>query len=191
MLIERTNLADVWLIKPVLHGDNRGYFAETFREDLLNKATGLGLHFIQENQSRSAFGVLRGLHYQKPPFTQTKLVSVTEGRVLDIAVDIRFGSPTFGQHFAIELSAENRLQLLIPRGFAHGFVVLSEHATFCYKVDNLYSPMHDSGIAWNDADLAIDWKLATADIVLSDKDKQQPTFAMRQQDFIFGEAYYG
>lgn len=191
MLIERTHLADVWLIKPRLHGDHRGYFTETFREDLLNKATGLGLHFIQENQSRSAFGVLRGLHYQKPPFAQTKLVSVTEGRVLDIAVDIRFGSPTFGKHIAIELSAENRLHLLIPRGFAHGFVVLSEHATFCYKVDSLYSPAHDSGIAWDDADLAIDWLLPKGEILLSEKDKKQPLFTLLEQDFTFGEVYYG
>jgi len=191
MMIEPTALADVWLVKPSKHGDERGYFAETFRADKLSDVTGLPLHFVQDNESRSAFGVLRGLHFQRPPFAQTKLVRVTEGRVLDVAVDIRHTSPTFGKHIAVELSAENQLQLLIPRGFAHGFVVLSEWATFCYKVDNYYSPSHDAGLAFNDPVLAIDWKLPVSSLVLSAKDQQQPFLNSLKSGFEYGELFYG
>ncbi len=191
MMIEPTTLADIWLVKPSKHGDERGYFAETFRADKLSDATGLPLHFVQDNESRSAFGVLRGLHFQRPPFAQTKLVRVTEGRVLDVAVDIRHSSPTFGKHIAVELSAENQLQLLIPRGFAHGFVVLSEWATFCYKVDNYYSPSHDAGLAFNDPVLVIDWKLPVSSLVLSAKDQQQPFLNSLKSGFEYGELFYG
>lgn len=190
MIIEQTKLPDVWLIKPVRHGDARGYFSETFRADKLRTATGLPLEFVQDNESRSTYGVLRGLHFQKPPYAQSKLVRVTEGKVLDVAVDIRHGSPTFGQAVAVELSAENQLQLFIPRGFAHGFVVLSEFATFCYKVDNYYSPQHDAGLDFADPMLAIDWQLPVSALLLSQKDQQQPSLLQIDSGFSYGEPYY-
>ncbi|HIF35600.1 MAG TPA: dTDP-4-dehydrorhamnose 3,5-epimerase, partial [Candidatus Thioglobus sp.] len=152
-------IPDVILIEPSIHGDNRGYFVETFRQDLFEEATGYKVNFIQDNESKSTKGVLRGLHYQLPPYTQAKLVRVIKGSVLDIAVDIRRSSPTFGQYVAVKLTEENKYQLFVPHGFAHGFVVLSDSATFTYKVDNYYAPKHDRGIAFNDKDLAIDWQL--------------------------------
>ena len=171
------SIPDVVLIEPTVHGDNRGYFVETFRKDLFEEVIGYQVNFIQDNESKSNKGVLRGLHYQLPPYTQTKLVRVIEGSVLDIAVDIRKSSPTFGQHVAVELTSDNKYQLFVPHGFAHGFVVLSDNATFAYKVDNYYAPEHDRGIAFNDTDLAIDWQLSIGILQLSDKDKNQPTLA--------------
>ncbi|MBT4668763.1 MAG: dTDP-4-dehydrorhamnose 3,5-epimerase [Candidatus Ruthia sp.] len=171
------SIPDVVLIKPIVHGDNRGYFIETFRRDLFKKAIGYQVNFIQDNESKSIKGVLRGLHYQLPPHTQAKLVRVIEGSVLDVAVDIRKSSPTFGQHVAVELTAENKHQLFVPHGFAHGFIVLSDSATFAYKTDNYYAPEHDRGIAFNDKDLAIDWQLPLNSLQLSDKDKVHPTLA--------------
>jgi len=170
----KTDIPDVVIIKPKVFGDDRGYFTETFREDLFAQQIAIKTCFIQDNESRSAYGVLRGLHYQLPPYAQSKLVRVIEGKVLDIAVDIRRGSPSFGQHISVELSAENKHQLFIPRGFAHGFIVLSETAIFAYKVDNYYSPECDRGIRFDDPDLAIDWKVNKQQLQLSEKDKVQP-----------------
>jgi len=180
----------VFVIQPKVHGDHRGYFVETYRGDLLEKHLGHPMHFVQDNESRSSKGVLRGLHYQSPPFAQTKLVRVIEGAVLDVAVDIRFGSPTFGQHVAVELSGENKKQLFVPRGMAHGFVVLTESATFAYKVDNYYAPKNDFGLSFDDPALGIDWRLLTADFKLSDKDTKQPLLSALPQHFDIHENYY-
>ena len=168
------SIADVVLIQPIFHGDDRGYFVETFRQDLFEKVVGYQVNFVQDNESKSTKGVLRGLHYQLPPYTQAKLVRVIEGSVLDVAVDIRKSSPTFGQHVAVELTGENKRQLFVPHGFAHGFVVLSDSATFAYKVDNYYAPDHDRGIAFDDVRLNIDWELTIQELQLSDKDKTHP-----------------
>ncbi len=176
MKFQRLDIPDVILCEPNIIGDHRGYFTETFREDQLNKFLGYDIHFCQDNESKSSYGVIRGLHYQLPPHAQTKLVRVINGRVLDVAVDIRKGSPTFGRHVAVELSGKNKKQLLIPRGFAHGFVVLSEDALFAYKVDNLYSPECDRGISFDDKTLGIDWKIPSDQLQLSPKDHKQPSF---------------
>ncbi|MBE0472444.1 MAG: dTDP-4-dehydrorhamnose 3,5-epimerase [Methyloprofundus sp.] len=170
----KQSIPDVVLIKPKVHGDHRGYFVETFRQDKFEEALGYKVSFCQDNESKSTKGVLRGLHFQLPPFAQSKLVRVIEGEVLDVAVDIRKNSPTFGQHVAMHLTAENKHQLFIPRGFAHGFVVLSDTATFAYKVDNYYSPECDRGLAFNDSALGIDWSLPLEQLNLSDKDQHQP-----------------
>jgi len=183
-------IADVVLIKPKVHGDERGYFIETFRQDKFEAALGYAVNFVQDNESKSTKGVLRGLHYQLAPHAQSKLVRVIDGVVLDIAVDIRTGSPTYGQHVAVELSAENKHQLFIPRGFAHGFVVLSETAIFAYKVDNYYSPECDRGLLFNDPELAIDWQLPTDSLQLSEKDTKQPAFSELTKDFDFNVNYY-
>lgn len=177
MTFTRTAIPDVILIDPKVHGDTRGYFVETFRADKLSEFLGYSLNFCQDNESKSSYGVLRGLHYQLAPHAQTKLVRVIEGEVLDVAVDIREGSPTFGQHVAVRLSGENKRQLLIPRGFAHGFVVLSETCTFAYKVDNYYSPECDRGIAFNDPAINIDWIVPHSKLQLSAKDTKQPLLA--------------
>jgi dTDP-4-dehydrorhamnose 3,5-epimerase len=170
------SIPDVILIEPMIHGDSRGYFMETFRQDLFEKAIGYQVNFIQDNESKSTKGVLRGLHYQLAPYTQAKLIKVIKGSVLDVTVDIRKSSPTFGQHVAIELSEENKHQLFVPHGFAHGFIVLSESAIFSYKVDNYYAPEYDRGIAFNDATLAIDWMLSRDEIKISSKDAMHPAF---------------
>jgi dTDP-4-dehydrorhamnose 3,5-epimerase len=167
-------IPDVILIKPTLREDDRGYFVETFRKDLFEEATGHKVDFIQDNESKSSKGVLRGLHYQLPPYSQSKLVRVINGKVLDIALDIRKSSPTFGQHVAVELTGENKHQLFIPHGFAHGFVILSHSATFSYKVNNYYAPEYDRGIMFDDKDLTIDWKLPHENLQLSEKDKSHP-----------------
>jgi dTDP-4-dehydrorhamnose 3,5-epimerase len=176
MKFTRTLIPDVIICEPNAFGDDRGYFVETFREDKLEEFLGFTINFCQDNESKSSYGVLRGLHYQLPPFSQTKLVRVLTGRVLDVAVDIRKGSKTFGKHVSVELTGENKKQLLVPRGFAHGFLVLSEEATFAYKVDNYYSPECDRGFAFDDTSLNIDWKLPVEKILLSPKDMQQPLF---------------
>ena len=168
------SIKDVILIEPSVHGDDRGYFIETFRQDLFEKALGYQVNFIQDNESKSSKGVLRGLHYQLEPYSQAKLIRVTEGSVLDVAVDIRKSSPTFGQHVAVELTEKNKHQLFVPHGFAHGFVVLSDSATLVYKVDNYYAPEHDRGIAFDDSKLGIDWKLAAEELKLSDRDRTHP-----------------
>ena len=175
----RTKIPDVVEIIPKVFGDDRGYFFESFRKDLFEKNIGK-IDFVQSNESKSTFGVLRGLHFQTPPFTQAKLVRVLQGKVLDVAVDIRIGSPTYGQHVGIVLDAEKKNQLWIPRGFAHGFVVLSEEAIFSYMVDNYYAPEHEGGIIWNDKDLMIDWKVSQDSIKLSEKDLKHITFRKTQ-----------
>ena len=186
----RTNIPDVIIIEPTVHGDDRGYFVETFRADKLEAFLGFKLNFGQDNESKSSRGVLRGLHYQLAPHAQSKLVRVIAGRVLDVAVDIRKNSPTFGQHVAVELSADNKKQLLIPRGFAHGFVVLEDDTIFAYKVDNYYSPQCDRGIAFDDAALNIDWILKKEELNLSAKDKVQPLLENTNDLFEFGVNYY-
>ena len=186
----RTNIPDVIIIEPTVHGDHRGYFVETFRADKLEAFLGYKLNFGQDNESKSSKGVLRGLHYQLAPHAQTKLVRVISGRVLDVAVDIRRNSPTFGQHIAVELTADNKRQLLVPRGFAHGFVVLEDDTIFAYKVDNYYSPECDRGIAFNDPALNIDWILKTEELKLSAKDTTQPKLNETNDLFEFGVDYY-
>ena len=186
----RTQIPDVVIVEPKVHGDARGYFVETFRADKLEAFLGYKIDFCQDNESKSSKGVLRGLHYQLHPAAQTKLVRVIQGKVLDVAVDIRKGSPTFGQHVAVELSAENKRQLLVPRGFAHGFVVLEDDTIFAYKVDNYYSPENDRGIAFNDPALAIDWQLPHEMLNLSAKDTTQPKLHETQDIFTYGVNYY-
>ena len=177
MTIEQTPLKDCFIIHEKVHGDARGYFIETYNQRDFRAATGLEIDFVQDNQSRSTKGVLRGLHMQRGSSAQAKLVRVLEGAVLDIAVDLRKGSPSFGQHYAIELTADNHKQFFVPAGFAHGFVVLSETATFFYKVDKFYEPGNEVGIMYNDQDLNIDWRLAESEIILSEKDKTLGSFA--------------
>ena len=177
MRIEQTPLQDCFIVHEKVHGDARGYFIETFNQRDFNAASGLDILFVQDNQSRSSKGVLRGLHMQRGASAQAKLVRVLEGSVLDIAVDLRKGSPSFGQHFAIELTASNHKQFFVPAGFAHGFVVLSEAATFFYKVDKFYEPGNEVGIMYNDSSLNINWKLADSEIILSEKDKTLGSFA--------------
>ena len=170
-------IPDIVLIRPTILKDNRGYFTESYRQDLLEDFIGYKINFVQDNESKSIKGVLRGLHYQLPPYNQAKLLRVIEGSVLDVAVDIRKSSPTFGQHVSLELNAQNKYQIFVPRGFAHGFVVLSNSATVAYKADNYYSPSHDRGIAFDDAKLAIDWQLLAEELQLSDKDRTLPFLA--------------
>ena len=166
-------ISDVVMIEPTVFGDDRGYFVETFRQDKLDEFLGFKINFIQDNESKSGVEVLRGLHYQLAPAAQTKLVRVIKGKVLDVAVDIRRGSPTFGQHVSVELSEQNKTQLLVPRGFAHGFVVLEDDTVFAYKVDNYYSPVNDRGIAFDDPALNINWVISKEALKLSAKDTQQ------------------
>lgn len=189
MKFTRTTIPDVIVCDPSVLGDQRGYFSETFRKDQLEAFLELELNFCQDNESQSSFGVLRGLHYQLPPFAQTKLVRVLQGKILDIAVDIRRGSPTFGQHVSMELSSENRKQIFIPKGFAHGFVVLSDMAVIAYKVDNYYNPDYDRGIAFDDISLGIDWQLPEESLQLSLKDRKQPVFENAQY-FEFDKGLY-
>ena len=181
MKVKSTPLKNCYIIEPTVFEDDRGYFYEKFNEQKFQQLTGMNGHFVQDNVSKSSYGVLRGLHLQKGDMAQAKLVSCLEGRVWDVAVDLREDSPTFGQWFGVELSAENRLQFYIPRGFAHGFSVLSPTAVFAYKCDNFYNKESEGGIIWNDAELGIDWKLPMSDIILSEKDKVQKTF--QEKDF--------
>ena len=184
MRIEHTPLKDCFIIHETVHGDARGYFIETYNQRDFQKASGLDIVFVQDNQSKSSKGVLRGLHMQKGDAAQAKLVRVLEGVVLDIAVDLRKDSPTFGQHFAIELTADNRKQFFVPSGFAHGFVVLSETATFFYKVDKFYQPGNEVGIIYNDKDLNIDWKLPVSELKFSEKDKTLGSFAEYRDSLV-------
>ena len=186
----RTEIPDVVIIEPTVHGDDRGYFVETFRVDKLEAFLGYKIDFCQDNESKSSRGVLRGLHYQLAPAAQTKLVRVIQGSVLDVAVDIRKESPTFGKHVAVELNSDNKRQLLVPRGFAHAFVVLEDDTTFAYKVDNYYSPENDRGILFSDEALDIDWVLTTDELNLSDKDKIQPKLSETKDIFEYGINYY-
>jgi len=169
MEIIPTEIPDVIELRPSVYKDPRGYFYESFREEIIQESIG-HISFVQENESMSSYGVLRGLHFQKPPHAQSKLVRVSEGKVLDVAVDIRENSNYYGKHVSVILDSQQKNQLFIPRGFAHGFVVLSETAVFSYKCDNYYAPDYESGILWNDFDLNIDWKIDIEDIVISAKD---------------------
>ena len=176
MRVMETELKDALIIEPKVFGDSRGYFFESWNKQALLDA-GLACDFIQDNESRSHYGVLRGLHFQAAPYTQAKLVRVIVGTVLDVIVDIRRGSPTFGKHIGVELSGENKRQLFVPRGFAHGFVVLSDDVLFAYKCDNSYMPSHERGIAFNDPALGIDWRVPADRLLLSEKDRRNPLFA--------------
>lgn len=166
----KTDIEGVLIIEPKVFGDARGYFLESFNAKEFAEKTGLDINFVQDNESMSSYGVMRGLHFQRPPFTQSKLVRCVKGAVLDVAVDIRKGSPTYGQHVAVELTEDNHHQFFVPRGFAHGFAVLSETAVFQYKCDNFYAPQADGGISILDASLGIDWKIPTEKALLSEKD---------------------
>lgn len=176
MNVIETALPGVLIVEPKIFGDARGYFFESWNKAAF-EAAGITCEFIQDNESKSRFGVLRGLHYQAPPYTQAKLVRVIEGAVLDVAVDIRKGSPTFGKHVAVELSSDNKRQLFIPRGFAHGFAVLSEEAVFAYKCDNRYAPTHERGIRFDDPALGIDWLVKPETWILSPKDTVLPALS--------------
>lgn len=173
MEIIKTDIEGVVILKPRVFGDSRGYFMESYNKDVFDSEVG-PVEFVQDNESCSTRGVVRGLHFQLPPYAQAKLVRCVSGRVLDVAVDLRCASPTYGQHVAVELSDENRLQLFIPRGFAHGFSVLSDTAVFQYKCDNLYHPESEGGISVNDPSLGIDWKTDMSTAILSDKDRNRP-----------------
>ena len=175
MEIIKTPIEGLLVIVPRVFRDARGYFVETYNEQRYHEA-GIDAKFVQDNQSCSSYGVVRGLHFQKPPYAQAKLVCCTVGRVLDVAVDLRPDSPTYGQWYGVELSEENKRQFFIPRGFAHGFSVLSESAIFTYKCDNLYHPEADGGILLNDPTLAIDWRIPESERIISDKDKKHPSF---------------
>lgn len=177
MKIKETPLKDCFILEPTIFEDDRGYFYEKFNEQKFEELTGMNGHFVQDNISKSSYGVLRGVHLQKGEHAQAKLVSCLEGTVWDVAVDLRTDSPTFGKWFGIELSAENKLQFYVPSGFGHGFSVLSETAVFAYKCDNFYNKESEGGVLWSDQQLNIDWKLPTSQVLLSDKDKIQPTFA--------------
>ncbi|MEK9151179.1 MAG: dTDP-4-dehydrorhamnose 3,5-epimerase [Patescibacteria group bacterium] len=183
MNVIKTALDGVMIIEPDVFADERGFFMEAFEEKRYQRALGLSEHFVQDNLSLSKKGVLRGLHYQAPPYGQGKLISVLSGSVLDVAVDIRHGSPTFGQHTTIELSGENHRQLFVSAGFAHGFVVLSDSALFAYKCTNVYSQEHDRSILWNDPALGIDWGIA--DPIVSEKDQRHPLLADIPQEYHF------
>lgn len=184
-----TKIPGVVIIEPKVFGDERGYFFESWsQKDFDEKVR--PIKFVQDNESKSCYGVLRGLHFQKGKDSQSKLVRVVKGTVLDVAVDIRKGSPTFGQHVAVELSAENHRQFFIPKGFAHGFAVLSEEAVFQYKCDSLYAPQSEGAIAWDDPDLGIDWKVPSDKVILSAKDKAHPRLKDAEEIFDYSIDYY-
>lgn len=185
----QTEIPGVVIIEPRLYGDNRGYFMETWSQKDFDEQV-RPIKFVQDNESKSCYGVLRGLHFQKGKDAQSKLVRVLRGKVLDVAVDIRRGSPTFGKHVMVELTGENHRQFFIPRGFAHGFVVLSEETVFQYKCDNLYAPQSEGAILWNDPALNIDWRIPAEDIMLSTKDKAHPTLADSSELFDYSIDYY-
>ncbi|HEU4633498.1 MAG TPA: dTDP-4-dehydrorhamnose 3,5-epimerase [Flavisolibacter sp.] len=179
-----TDIAGLLIFEPKVFADNRGYFFEAYNEQVFAEA-GMGVKFVQDNQSKSSYGVIRGLHYQQNPFAQAKLVRVLEGKILDVAVDIRKGSPTFGKHFPVELSAENKKQLFLPGGFAHGFSVLSETAVVLYKCDAFYNKDSEGGIRFDDADLNIDWRIPAGKEIVSEKDMQLPTFKTCKNNFEY------
>jgi dTDP-4-dehydrorhamnose 3,5-epimerase len=189
MNVVQTEIPGVVIIEPRVFEDARGYFFESFSQREFDSQV-REVRFVQDNESKSSYGVLRGLHFQKPPHAQSKLVRVVKGAVLDVAVDIRKGSPTFGKHFAVELSAENHRQLFIPRGFAHGFVVLTDEVIFQYKCDNFYAPQSEGALAWDDPDLGIDWKVPADKVLLSDKDKCHPCLKDAGWLFDYNEDLY-
>lgn len=185
MEVIKTQIDGVLIIEPKVFGDARGYFFESFNAREFAEKTGLDVTFVQDNESRSKYGVLRGLHFQLPPYTQSKLVRVVKGRVLDVAVDIRKGSPTYGQHVSCELTEDNHRQFFVPKGFAHGFCVLSEDAVFQYKCDNFYAPQADGGISILDASLGIDWGIEMGKALLSEKDTKHPCLKDFDSPFVF------
>lgn len=189
MKVIDTSIEGAYIIEPRIFSDSRGYFFESYNQKDFDEKIG-PVRFVQDNESYSSYGVLRGLHFQKPPFAQSKLVRIISGRVLDVAVDIRKGSPTYGQHVAVELSGENHRQFFIPRGFAHGFVVLSETALFQYKCDNLYAPQSEGAITWDDPALAIDWRIPADRILLSEKDKCHPMLKDMETVFDYNTDLY-
>lgn len=189
MEIVKTNIPEVVILKPRVFEDSRGYFFESYSQREFDKLV-RPIKFVQDNESKSSYGVVRGLHFQKGDQSQSKLVRVVRGKVLDIAVDIRKGSPTFGQYVAAELSEENHLMFFVPRGFAHGFCVLSPTAIFQYKCDRFYAPESEGAIAWNDPDLNIDWRIPSADVILSDKDKNHPLLKDYKDLFDYNKDYY-
>ncbi len=174
MEIIKPEIEGLLILRPKIFTDSRGYFFESYSKKNFDEAVGYPVEFVQDNQSKSSYGVVRGLHFQRPPFAQSKLVRCIKGKVLDVAVDLRRDSPTFGKHVAVELSEENNVQFFIPRGFAHGFSVLSEEAVFQYKCDNYYAPQADGGISLNDESLGIDWRIVPEDRILSEKDMHHP-----------------
>lgn len=182
MKIIETAIKDLYVIEPNVFGDSRGYFLESFNLEKFEAAIGR-VNFVQDNESCSQKGVLRGLHFQRPPFEQAKLVRVIKGRVLDVAVDLRKDSPTYGEHVAVELSGENKKQFFVPRGFAHGFIVLEDDTIFSYKVDNKYAPDHEGGIMWNDPNLKINWEIGESEPLLSEKDKALGQFETFKSPF--------
>lgn len=190
MKVYKAEIPDVLIIEPDVYGDDRGYFYETFNKARFAEKSGIEIDFVQDNESKSRYGVVRGLHFQKGKHAQTKLVHVAKGRILDVAVDIRPDSPTFGKYVATELSSENHRQLYIPRGFAHGFAVLSEEAVFQYKCDNYYAPEAEGGIRWNDPDIGIDWGLPAEDVLLSAKDAAHPLLKDAEYLFDYNVDYY-
>lgn len=187
MEVIKTEIEGLVIIEPKIFGDDRGYFYESYSAKEFSEKVRNGVVFVQDNQSFSSRGVLRGLHFQKPPHAQSKLVRVIQGKVIDVAVDIRKGSPTYGKHVAVELTGDNHRQFFIPRGFAHGFVVLSETALFQYKCDNLYAPRSEGALIWNDPDLDIDWRLDETEILLSPKDRLHGRLKDLDSPFIYGE----
>lgn len=189
MKVVKTAIEDVVIIEPDVFGDARGYFFESYSQKRFDEQV-RPVKFVQDNESKSRYGVLRGLHFQKGKDAQSKLVRVVKGRVLDVAVDIRRGSPTFGKYVAVELTEENHRQLFIPRGFAHGFSVLSEEAVFQYKCDNLYAPQSEGAIAWNDPEIGIDWGLKAEDVLLSAKDAVHPLLSEAEELFDYNVDYY-
>lgn len=189
MEVIKTELEGVVILEPCLFKDDRGYFFESFSQREFDEKV-RPVKFVQDNESKSVYGVLRGLHFQKPPFAQSKLVRVIQGAVLDVAVDIRVGSPTYGKHVAVELTAENHRQLFIPRGFAHGFSVLTDEVVFQYKCDNFYAPQSEGAIAWNDPALGIDWRIPEASVILSEKDKHHPLLKDLPETFYYSEDLY-
>jgi dTDP-4-dehydrorhamnose 3,5-epimerase len=180
----KTEIPDLLIFEPVVHGDSRGYFFESYNESIF-KAAGVEMHFVQDNQARSVYGVVRGLHFQLNPHAQTKLIRALSGTILDVVVDIRKGSPTYGKTFSIELSDENKRQLLVPQGFAHGYSVLSETAEVLYKCDNFYNKSAEGGICFNDPDLQIDWKVPADKIIAAERDATLPRLSELKHNFIF------
>lgn len=189
MNVITTDIEGVVILEPKVFGDERGYFMESYSRRLFDELV-RPVRFVQDNESKSRYGVVRGLHFQKGKYAQSKLVRVVSGRVLDVAVDIRVGSPTFGRYVAVELTGENHRQFFVPRGFAHGFSVLSREAVFQYKCDNFYSPENEGSIVWDDPDIAVDWKIAPKDILLSAKDTGHPKLRESRELFDYNTDYY-
>lgn len=181
MIFKKGDIEGLWVVEPTIFGDERGYFFESFREDKFKKETGVSVNFVQDNESLSGKGILRGLHLQKPPFGQAKLVRVIQGSVIDVAVDVRKDSPSYGKYQLIKLSAENKLQFFVPEGFAHGFLTLEDNTIFQYKCSNYYNPKLETGILWNDADLNIEWP--TKEVVISEKDNYLSNFKSFQSPY--------